>query len=65
MIEQQLAGLFWSVVLLVGSIGPLCLVGMVYEAWRARGMRRRARKREAFRRYCAMIDVSAWPAARQ
>lgn len=40
---------------LAAAVG-LCLGLILIEWWRARPMRRMARRREAYRRYCHLID---------
>jgi hypothetical protein len=57
-LDAQADGL--ALALIVGLMGlVVLLVAIAIEAWRARGMRKRWRQREAINRYCESIKTQA------
>jgi hypothetical protein len=58
-LDAQADGIALMLVMGVIGIAALLVAGCI-EVWRARGMRRRLRQREALRRYCDTIIGACW-----
>lgn len=50
---------FWSFAIVFGFLLALLIPAFAVEWWKAGAMRRRERRREAIRRYCASVDEQA------